>query len=407
MSKVILLARKKVGELLPDFLRSYILRRVSLLDSRTQWWKSKDVYRNDLPYSTYESPYPVKLGILKEFWHRHTHYISACREMKVAYEVIDITAADWLERVEVCNCDALLVNPSVQLSLWKQMFDEKLEILEKDMGKLIYPSYKELWLYESKRRMAYWFEGNNIPHAKTRVFYNRDEALEFLSAADYPIVAKTDMGARASGVRILGNKSKAIKYVKKAFKKGILHGDAEAKDADWKFVIFQEYIESEIEWRMICIGGKFFGHQKLKSDDFHSGSNMIGWVKPPERLLDMVKHLCEEYSLDSVDIDIFEKQDGEYLVNEVQCIFGAFMPYQMLVDGVPGYYIYNENNAWEFIRGIVCQNACCNLRVASVLQKLGHESSLPILQEDRVLNVEHVEQSKKQTIEYYDNLNRN
>ena len=78
---------------------------------------------------------------------------------------------------------------------------------------------------------------------------------------DYPIVAKTNMGARAFSVQIFRKKSKAIGYAKKAFKKGVLHGDAEAKDADWKFVIFQEYIESEIEWRMVCIGDKFFGHQ--------------------------------------------------------------------------------------------------------------------------------------------------
>ena len=64
--------RKNMSTLLHLRLRSFILQRMSLLDSRTDWWRQKDPYRDDPPYSTYKSQYPVKLGIIKEFWHRHT-----------------------------------------------------------------------------------------------------------------------------------------------------------------------------------------------------------------------------------------------------------------------------------------------------------------------------------------------
>ncbi|GAJ06476.1 unnamed protein product, partial [marine sediment metagenome] len=172
-------ARKNISALIHPQLRSFILRHVSLLDSRTEWWRSKDPYLNDPPYSTYESKYPIKLGVIKEFWHRHWPYIAACRDLEVAYEVIDISGPDWIEVIEKSECDAFLVWPSVQLSFWKQMYDERLKIIVESLGKVMYPTYNELWLYESKRRMYYWLKANGIPHPKTYIFYSMTDALDF------------------------------------------------------------------------------------------------------------------------------------------------------------------------------------------------------------------------------------
>ena len=219
---VLLMVRKRFGTIVPASFRSFVLRHFSLLDRRTAWWESKDPYRNMPPCSDYPSPYPIKLGIVKEFWHRHINYIAACREMKISYQLVDITADDWIEQFKNSDCDAFLVHPSVQMSQWKNLFDERLKIVTQVLGKTIFPGHEELWLYESKRRMAYWLEANGFPHAKTRVFYNKDAALKYANECDLPVVAKTNMGARAAGVQVIRNRKKLCSYIKRAFGRGLM-----------------------------------------------------------------------------------------------------------------------------------------------------------------------------------------
>ncbi len=391
---MLLSLRKNIGNFVPYSFRSFFLKHFSFLEKRTEWWISKDPYRNDPPYSEYQSPYPVKLGIIKEFWHRHLNYVAACREMKVAYEIIDITSSDWLNNIQKSSCDAFLVVPSVQMSQWKMLYDERLRIMVNDLGKMIFPGYDELWLYESKRRMAYWLEANNIPHANTQIFYNKKEALEYATTCQFPVVTKTNMGARAAGVNVFRSPSKLVSYIKEAFGKGIIHDDGDPHDPDWGYVLLQEYIPCRFEWRVINIGPFFMGHQKLKKGDFCSGSDMVGWVQPTEKVLDLVTHVLEKGRFQTADIDIFEGEDGNLYVNEIQAIFGSFLPYQMLVNGEPGYMTHSENGQWLFHKGVFCHNASCNFRVAALMSKLGYMVDLPYLPLSSV-HQEHIDNSKK------------
>ena len=363
--------RRHLPGLIHPRVRSYILRHCSLLDKRTQWWRSKDPYLHDPPHSTYESRYPVKLGIVKEFWHRHWPYIAACRELGVAFQVVDLTASDWLERFDASDCDAFLVYPSIQISLWKELYDERLRILVEEFGKTLFPRYDELWFYENKRRMAYWLQAHRIPHAATWVFYDKRSALHFAQTAQLPIVSKTSMGARASGVAIHRNRRRLAAYIRRAFSRGIVHADGEALDADWRFVILQEYLARVREWRVIRIGDCYFAHSKALKGEFHSGSGLVDWSVPSAELLTFVRQVTETGGFRSMCLDIFE-QDGRFYVNELQAYFGWVRPYQMLVNGRPGCYRYEAaQGRWQFEEGIHCRNGGCNLRVAALLAQLG------------------------------------
>jgi len=153
--------------LIPGRLRRFIQTHVNVLDVRMLSWIAKDPFANAPSASSYKSEYPYTIGILKEFWHMHWHYVAACEDLQVSYKVLDISGPDWRAVVERSCCDAFLVQPSVQLSQWKQMYDERLRIMVEDMGKIIFPSYEELWIYESKRRTYYWLEANKIAHPRT------------------------------------------------------------------------------------------------------------------------------------------------------------------------------------------------------------------------------------------------
>jgi len=364
--------RRHLPGLIHPRVRSYILRHYSLLDKRTEWWQSQDPYRHDPPHSTYEPRYPVPLGVLKEFWHRHWPYVAACRDLGVAYEVIDISGPEWMRVIQKCSCQTFLVWPSAQLSTWKQMFDERLRIITQDLHKKIYPTYDELWVYESKRRMYYWLQGNQIPHARTWVFYARKDALDFARQVPLPVVVKTNMGAGAAGVRIQRDRRHLRRRIERCFTKGVVHNHGEARDPDWGFVLLQEFLPEVQEWRMRRIGDSYFGSQKLRRGDFHSGTGVDVWYDPPVKLLQFTREVTERMGSRSMCLDIFETADGRYLVNELQTVFGTNRPYEMLVNGTPGRYRYEvAAGCWRFEEGIFCQNGCCNLRVLDLLAQLG------------------------------------
>jgi glutathione synthase/RimK-type ligase-like ATP-grasp enzyme len=357
----------------------FIQRHFDFSQIRSKKWVSKNPFKLDSEYSTYLSPIKCTFGIVKEFWDAHWPYIAACKELGISYKVLSISGSDWLDIVRRSGCDAFLVTPSVQFSVWKEMFDERLRILAKELGKVVFPSIEELWLWESKRRMHYWLKANQIPHPTTWIFYDLNEALNFIKTTPLPIVFKTNMGSGSSGVRIFRDRRRLSRHIDQCFKHGFSTYRRGPHDKEWRSVLLQEWLPEVQEWRIRKIGDSFFGTQKLRRGDFHSGTGVDVWFDPPHKLLDFVRQISIIGKFESMGFDIFETKDGTYLINELQAIFGTNRPYEMLINGDPGRYIYNcDENIWIFEKGIFCQNKCCTLRVARLLQLLGFEVSIPV-----------------------------
>jgi hypothetical protein len=350
----------------------FIERRIDILGMRRNKWVGQDPYANGPVESDYDPAYPYRIGIIKEMWHKHWPYIEACREMKVAYRIIDLSRADWIDRILDSGCHAFLAWPSVQLSIWKQMFDERLRILVGDMKRIICPTIDEIWLYESKRRTAYWLEVNGIPHSRTWVFYCQDDAIEFARAADLPLAFKPDRGSGATGVRIFRSRKRLLRHIRRYFRVGELRPRDDWRDRQWGSVLLQEYVDAVAEWRVIRIGKSYFANQKGRVGEFFSGSHLDIFANPPFKLLDLVRSLTDRFHFSSMSFDIFETSDGQYLINEIHPVFGRMQTtYEMEVDGKPGRYVWDsETQQWCFEEGIFTENFCCNLRVRMVLDHL-------------------------------------
>lgn len=314
----------------------------------------------------------------------HLRWVEACQERsdEITWEVIDLTRADWLERVQHRHFDGLLTRPPAYTNAFKTLYDERVGILHKICNIPVYPSLEEILIYENKKLCSYWLKANDIPHPQTDVFYFQQEALDFLQTADFPLVGKTNIGASGSGVSILKTKDAAEKYVLETFsgkgaaravgpkwkKKGfikrvvkkLLHPQQlKAKLADYQnikadiqkdFVLLQEFIPHTYEWRCVRIGDSYFAHKKMVVGEKASGSLIKGYENPPLQLLDFLKFVTDKRKFLSQSVDIFETADGQYLVNEMQCIFGQSDPYQMLVNGQPGRYQYIDKE-WVFEAG--------------------------------------------------------
>lgn len=327
----------------------------------------------------------MKLGIFNEFLGLEENYSKACKDLGVDFEIIDIISDKWIENIQQSSCDGFLVRPSAKKETWKKMYDEKLYFVSKKMGKKIYPSYDEIFIYENKKNLAYWLKINNVPHPKTWIFYSKNEALDFIeNYKNYPLVFKTSIGSASSGV-VFMNKKKALKTINRIFTKYRFFNKGYAKkyktkyminipimdDKQYNFIIFQEKANVKYEWRVIKIGKSYFAHQKLFDGKFHSGSGLVGWEKPSDKLLYFAKDVCEHGNFNSMALDIFETVNGIYLVNELQTMFGSYLPYQMKINEEPGRYLFSESDKlWIFEKGIFNKNGSCNLRVEDFIEML-------------------------------------
>jgi len=342
----------------------------------------------------------MKAVILKnELPNSHVLWVKACEAYKesVEYRVVDLTRNDWLDKIKSSEFDVLLTKPGGLTAAFKQLYDERIYILDKLLAFRTYPTANEVFLYENKRFLSFWLAANSIPHPKTDIFYSKSETEHFLQQSKFPIVAKTNIGASGSGVKLLKTMEAAASYITDTFsgkgaeqrsgpnlqKGGILKRgfyyifhpgqikqkleiyESRAKDVQKGFVIFQEFVPHDFEWRVVRIGDSFFAHKKLLKGEKASGSLLKSYENPPHDLLQFVKEITDKHKLYSMAVDLFECSQG-YLVNEMQCIFGQSDSYQMLVDGEMGRYICLENE-WKFEKGDFNQNESYNLRIEYLL----------------------------------------
>ena len=263
------------------------------------------------------------LGILKDPFHGHQSYMKACMELGIGYRAIDIFASNWIEQVKNSGCNMFLVWPEESIQEVKRLYDDRLRFIVEQMGKRIFPELLATWLYGSKERQCFWMELNDVYRPWTKIFYRKDEALDFVSnLAAYPLIAKTDIGAVSSGVAILRSKRMSERYIQKAFGKGIQGYYSDRQARQWRHVLLQEYLLDVKEWRVHRIGDSFFGFGKVKRGDFHSGSGETDWILPPVEAFNLAWEITERGGFKSMAVDIFETLDGRFLVNELQCVYG-------------------------------------------------------------------------------------
>ena len=326
-----------------------------------------------------------KLAIATSFAVTYRNYISACEELGVPYEIFDILSEDWMSFVMSSDCDGYLLRPPCDIPERKAAYDERVYFLHKVLGKPIYPGFEELYLYENKRNMSYWLQAHGFPHPRTRVFLRKDEALQHLSQREYPVVLKGNTGSGARRVSIVRSPFMAGLIARRVF--GFFHPLATLgyppssrvgkRTVPWPqygvaqkhCLLVQDFKEIRWEWRLIKIGDSYFGHKKLLSGKFASGSDSVGWEPPPVELLDLVRRVTETGGFHSMALDVFETVDGEYLINEIQSLFGSIIESQMFIDGVPGRF-RRVDGEYVFEEGTFNRHGSYLLRVEHFLELL-------------------------------------
>jgi glutathione synthase/RimK-type ligase-like ATP-grasp enzyme len=354
---------------IPRNIRYWVQKHVSLTSVKLRWNAEISPYAGMLSSDKNNYGIPFPFGIVKNSMQDHGKYVAACLEMGVPFRVIDLAKSDWLDQVRRSGCEVLLVWGDAYLTIWNSMIKDRIEILERDMGITVFPTTREMWFYEDKRRLAYWLAANRIPHPQTWVFYDLAECQQFVGSCDLPVMFKASFGAVASGVRLFRDRDTLRRFIRDVFRKGFQPNGLDRRDRQWGSVLLQEYVPVAKEWRLVRIGDSFYGHVKGCIDGLHSGSGLVEWDVPEERHLNFLLKVTETGGFRSMDVDVFETMDGRLLVNELQAVFGASHSVdQMRKDGVPGRFVQDQKgSSWIFEPGDFARNACANERIRYLL----------------------------------------
>lgn len=323
----------------------------------------------------------------------------ACSDAGLEYETIELSNFDWIKSVCDKKFDFFLTEPPNETERFRILYDERIYIISKILNKRVFPSYDEILIYENKKMLSYFLTVAKIPHPRTWVSYVKSESQDFVETLKLPIVAKTSIGASGNGVEIIRSKAAFYGYIRKAFSNGGIKrrfgpnrvsGSPKKwisktlvnpkyffsklneyirihRDGQKGYIILQEYIDHDFEWRVVKIGESFFAHKKIKYRDKASGSKGIDYVNPPFKLLNFVRDLCLQHHFNFMAVDIFETKDGDYLVNELQTLFGHVQDHLLEVDGLNGRYLF-EGGKWVFEHGDFNANESFNLRLKTAIR---------------------------------------
>lgn len=108
----------------------------------------------------------IRLAILKnEMKQDHHLWQEACEGYpeQIEWEVIDLTRHNWLDQIRAGDFDGCLARPPAYSNTMKQLYDERVEILESQCQLPVYPSLRAIKIYENKKYLSYWLTANKIP----------------------------------------------------------------------------------------------------------------------------------------------------------------------------------------------------------------------------------------------------
>ncbi|NMC40779.1 MAG: hypothetical protein GYA43_06365 [Bacteroidales bacterium] len=241
-------------------------------------------------------------------------WIAYCEARRIQYKSVDCFKDSIIK--DISDCDALMwhfhQNSPRAILIAKQL----LFSLEQ-AGMRVFPDFNTVWHFDDKVGQKYLLEAIGAPFVPTRVFYEKEEALEWIEKTTFPKVFKLRNGAGSQNVRLVRSKNEAGKIIQKAFGRGFPPYDALGSLKErWRlfrlhktnlrdivegivrfvipppyarlrgrekgYVYFQEFIEgNDSDTRIIVIGNKAFAIKRMvRSGDFRaSGSGNILYNK--------------------------------------------------------------------------------------------------------------------------------
>lgn len=149
-------------------------------------------------------------------------WIEYCNREQIPYKFVNCYRSDIIE--QVADCDILLWHHSH--TIHKDVLAAKSIIFALEQsGKKVFPDFNTCWHFDNKVAQKYLLEAIGAPLVPSYVFYDKAQALEWVSNTSFPKVFKLKEGAGSANVKLVKTRKDAIKLVNKAFGRGFSQFD--------------------------------------------------------------------------------------------------------------------------------------------------------------------------------------
>lgn len=306
------------------------------------------------------------------------YWIEYCESNSIHYKIVNAYSSDIVQNLE--DCDAFMWHHhhgDYRDVLFAKQLLHSLQVA----GKKVFPDYNTCWHFDDKVAQKYLLESVGAPCVPSYVFYNKEDALDWIKNVNFPIVFKLRGGAGAANVKLVSNYRQAKILIIKAFGKGFSQFNRfeyfKERYRNWRngnepflsvfkgiyrlfvstefskmhsnekgYVYFQAFIaNNDTDYRIKVVNGKCWGFQrKVRRGDFRasgSGELIFDSSRIPLEMVAIALDVAKKLSLQSVAFDfIHDKTTGRYLIIEMSYAFG--FDYQERFNGY-----WDENLKWN------------------------------------------------------------
>lgn len=197
-------------------------------------------------------------------------------------------------------------------------------LFDKELGIKTFPDWESYWIYDDKIAQYYLMKKKNVPTPKTCIFYNIEEAKQFLSKAEYPLVYKCPTGAGSANVGFLNNRRQAYNYSNKVIRKGIKTYFEE--DFQKGYIYIQEYLKNNFgDYRVVCYNDKqiYAFLREPNKHGFASSSGIWNFDNIPEDLLLFVADVHQKLGNKLImSYDVMKDNQGDWVITEMSVVYG-------------------------------------------------------------------------------------
>ncbi len=284
-------------------------------------------------------------------------WIEYCRENEIAYKAINALkpgimrelqdGTHFLWHLNHRETRELLVGPSI------------LSAAER-MGIRTFPDPNTRLPFEDKVAQKYLFEALDLPLVPTEVFLRKDDALLWAERVSWPKVFKLRRGAGSHNVKMIHDRTEAIKLIEQAFSTGFNPvekplGDARVKANKFKknpvefvkkvpgglrkiykqrqlgvvergYFYIQEFMpDNDHDTRVTVIGNRVFAFRRhVRPGDWRaSGGGKLDYdlSQLDMKCVEMARDAALKLKMQSVAFDVVYNADREPRIVEISCVF--------------------------------------------------------------------------------------
>lgn len=266
----------------------------------------------------------------------------------------------------------------------KQVATKIIPMLERNLNLAVFPNLNTCWHYDEKVAQHYLFDAYDIPKIESWVFWNYDEALQFLHNCTYPFVFKMSVGAGSSNVLKVESFAQGKQLLNQIFHQGMFpytlnefskRGNKSIRKAlgdimdAVKYIItghypalpdyylpqknyfyVQRFIpNNSYDIRVTVIGNRAFGFiRHNRENDFRaSGSGNIDYTLDhiPMEAVKLAHAISQKCGFQSMAYDFLCTSNGSIVVNEISYCYVSTAVYNC-----PGYWdrdlVWHDGHIW-------------------------------------------------------------